>query len=82
MSSDGGLDNFRIFPARPSRLIFGYVTSAGYRLTASLDSGIGFVSLAGLIEAVTRCHMAGQTQLQVLARGAKTKYYFVKLEFV
>lgn len=73
------MNNYQLFSARPSRPILGYVTSAGHRLTTSVDSGIGFVTVTGLIEAVTRCHATGHTSLQVLARGAKTKYYFVKL---
>lgn len=75
-------NDFRLFPVRPSRPVLGYVTSAGHRLTTSLDSGLGFVTVAGLIEAVGHCHTTGHTLLQVLARGAKTKYYFVKIDIL
>ncbi len=45
-------------------------------------SGIGFVTVAGLVEALTRCHLTGHTAFQVLARGAKTKYYFVRVDIL
>ena len=73
------INDFRLYPAKPSRLTIGYVTSAGYCLTTSRNSGLGFVTLQGLMEAVNCCYSSGVSNLLLLARGAKTKYYFVKL---
>jgi len=72
----------RLFRPRPSRPILGYVTSAGHRLTTSLDAGIGFVTLEGLVKALSRCHMTGHTRLQILARGVRTKYFFTRADIL
>lgn len=73
-------DDFRLRPVKPSRLTIGHVTSAGHRLTTSLSSGLGFVTLPGLVEVVKCCHSLGAPKLLALARGACSKYSFVKLQ--
>ncbi len=73
------VNSFRLHPVKPSRLTIGHVTSASYSHSRSLSLGVGFVTLGGLVEAVKCCHAAGVPDLLALARGASTKYYFVKL---
>ena len=73
------LKDFRLHPVKPSRLTIGRLTSAGYCQTSSVHSGVGFVTLPGLVEAVKACSSAGVPDLLVLARGARTKYFFVQV---
>lgn len=76
------VSNFRLLPIKPSRQTVGRVTSAGYRLTTSLSSGLGFVTVSGLVEVVKRCHIAAVPTLVALGRSASTNYYFVTLKIV
>lgn len=72
--------DFRLLPVRPSRETFGYVTSAGYRLTSSLYSGIGFCTFVGFLEALSRCYLApGVNEPLALVRSESTQYWFVRL---
>ena len=73
------VDNFRLYTAQPSRETIGHVTSAGYSLVTSLDSGVGFVTLPGLMEAIRGCYTGGIPHLLVLARGASLQYFLVKI---
>ena len=76
------VSDFPLRPVKPSRQTVGYITSAGHRLTTSLRSGLGFVTLAGLVEVVKCCHAAGVPTLLALSRSASTDYSFIKLQIL
>lgn len=76
------IKDFQLHPLRPSRLTIGRVTSAGYRLTSSTSCGLGFVTFGGLVQTVLNCHSSGVPNLLCLARGTRSKYYFVKLNLI
>jgi hypothetical protein len=72
--------DFHLLPIKPSRETIGHVTSAGYNYATSLNAGVGFVTVGGLVEAVKRCYLAGAQNLLTLRRGHSTLYSFVKLD--
>ena len=73
-------NQFKLQPVRPSRMEIGYATSAGYRLSTSHFSGVGFCTFAGLIETIKRCFLApGLNDVMALVRGETIQYWFIKL---
>ncbi|CAI8005076.1 hypothetical protein GBAR_LOCUS4063 [Geodia barretti] len=50
------VQDYALTSTTQSRLIIGYTTSCGHRLTSSKDGGIGFCSLRGLMEAARTYH--------------------------
>ena len=76
-------DKFKLNPVRPSRREIGYTTSAGYRLTSSHFSGVGFCTFAGLMETIKQCFFApGVNELLALVRGETIQYWFIKLQLL
>lgn len=77
------IKDFKLHPVFPSREVFGYVTSAGYRLTSSLYSGVGFCTLGGFLEAVAKSYAAaGVGGPLALVRSEGTQYWFVRLSLL
>ena len=75
------VEEFKLCPVMPSRQEFGYVTTAGLRLTTSHSSGTGFCTFAGLLETVRRCYAARDIyELLALARGEDIQYWIIKLQ--
>ena len=76
-------EEFRLQPVRPSRMEIGYASSAGYRMTSSRFSGVGFCTFAGLVETVKRCLLApGIDDIIALVRGESIQYWFIKLQLL
>ena len=48
--------DFNLQPATQSRVIIGYTTTAGYRLSSSKSGGTACCSLVGLLEAARKCY--------------------------
>lgn len=76
-------DEFKLQPVRPSRMEIGYATSAGYCMTTSHFSGVGFCTFTGLIEMIKRCFLApGVNEPLALVRGESIQYWFIKLQLL
>ena len=83
MATPSAWDEFKLQPVRPSRMEIGYASSAGYRMSSSRFSGVGFCTFAGLVETVKRCLFApGVNDVFALVRGESTQYWFVKLQLM
>ena len=76
-------EDYHLHPVQPKRETFGYVTSAGYRHTTSLSSGVGFCTFAGFMEVLSKSYSApGVCEPLALVRGAGTQYWFVRIELL
>ena len=76
-------DEFKLQSVRSSRMEIGYATSAGYRMTTSHFSGVGFCTFAGLIELIKRCFLApGVNEPLALVRGESIQYWFIKVQLL
>lgn len=76
------LEELKLQPLTPSRLVMGYATRMGYLLSTSKFGGLGFVSLRKLIEVIELSYTVGIGHVVALVRSHGTQYRFVKLQLL